>query len=148
VGGVVFNGFLLMGSAFGLWLIDRIPRRQFLIGSFYLTAGLLLTLITLPSGAQKTVVILFGLFAFVLSAAANLEYAYLAELFPTRLRASGIGLSIALSRVGSALGTFLLPACIAMIGVRPTLALCVAVLTVGGVVCQLYAPETQGCPLE
>ena len=148
LGGVAFNVFLLAGSIFGVWLIDRITRRQFLVGSFYLTATTLSALVLMPSGADKAVVVLFGLFAFVLSAAANLECGYLPELFPTRLRASGVGLATASSRVGAALSTFLLPACVATIGIRFTLSLCAAVLVAGGVLCQIWAPETQGRSLE
>jgi len=148
VGGVAFNLFLLAGSAVGVWVIDKITRRQFLMGSFYLTAITLTALVLLPSGTDKAVVVLFGLFAFVLSAAANLEYGYLPELFPTRLRASGVGLATASSRVGSALSTFLLPVCVATIGIRFTLTLCAAVLAIGGVVCQVWAPDTRCRSLE
>ena len=87
--------------------------------------------------------ILFAVFAGVLSAASNLVYAYLPELFPTNLRASGIGLAIATSRIGSAASTFLLPVIVAGYGVRTALGACVAVLAIGAVICQRWAPETK-----
>jgi len=68
---------------------------------------------------------------------------YLPELFPTDLRASGIGLAIAASRIGSAISTFLLPVVVASFGVRAALGACMAVLIFGGVVCQRWAPETR-----
>ena len=71
---------------------------------------------------------LFVIFAGVLSAASNLVYVYLPELFPTSLRASGIGLAIAASRVGSAVSTFLLPVVVSRYGVHVALGACVAVL--------------------
>ena len=40
-------------------------------------------------------------FAFVLAGATNLDFACLPELFPTRLRASGVGVGTAASRIGS-----------------------------------------------
>ena len=73
------------------------------------------------SWSSSSVITLFAVFAFVLSAAANLESVYLPELFPTELRASGIGLVIAASRVGAATGTFLLPIVVPQLGVGPAL---------------------------
>jgi putative MFS transporter len=91
--------------------------------------------------------ILFAVFAGVLSAASNLCYVYLPELFPTDLRASGIGLAIAASRIGSAVSTFLLPVVVAGYGVRTALGACVTVLAVGALICRRWAPETQHVPL-
>ena len=64
-------------------------------------------------------------------------------MFPTDLRASGIGLAIAASRIGSAVSTFLLPVVVAEFGVRAALGACMAVLVFGGIVCQRWAPETR-----
>jgi putative MFS transporter len=90
---------------------------------------------------------LFAVFAGVLSAASNLVYVYLPELFPTDLRASGTGLAIAASRTGSAVSTFLLPVVVADFGVRVALAACVAVLAIGALICRQWAPETRNVSL-
>jgi putative MFS transporter len=145
--GAVFNVFMLFGTAVGLWLIDKITRRQFLIGTFYFSAVILSVLAFTHTGPQLTVGAA-ALFAFVLSAATNLEFAYLPELFPARLRASGVGIGTAASRVGAALSTFMLPITMESMGVRFTLGLCVLFLVLGGVVCQALAPETQGLSIE
>ena len=84
----------------------------------------------------------FGLFACILSAAANLEFVYPPELFPTHLRASGVGLAVASSRFGSAISTFLLPLAVQHVGIHAALGVCVAVLLFGGVFCHMLAPET------
>lgn len=146
LGAVVYNVLLIVGSLIGLAIIDRIPRRVFLTGSFYLCAALLFAL---ASFGQSTIVtiVLFGLFACVLSGAANLEYVYTPELFPTELRASGVGVVIACSRLGSAAATFLLPISVQQLGIRESLFVCVGTLIVGGVVCQLFAPETRNVGL-
>ena len=146
--GAVFNLFMLMGSAFGLWLVDRLTRRQYLVGAFYLSAATLLFLALAGNARPAIIVAVFAFYAFVLAAGTNLCYVYLPELFPTRLRASGVGVGTAASRIGSAGGTFLLPLCLTAIGVRPTLGLCVAVLLAGGFICHLLAPETQGRSIE
>jgi putative MFS transporter len=147
LGGVIFNVFMLLGTGSGLWLVDKLTRRQFLISTFYLSASILAVLAYVHTGPMLTVAAA-ALFAFVLAASTNLEFAYLPELFPTRLRASGVGVGTAASRVGSAVSTFLLPVGLETIGIRSSLGLCVLVLALGGVICQAYAPETQGRSIE
>jgi putative MFS transporter len=146
-GGRIYNGALLLGAIAGVLTVDRMPRRWFLIGSFLLPAAALLALIAVRHPAPFAIVGLFALFAGVLSAASNLVYVYLPELFPTDLRASGIGLAVACSRVGSAISTFLLPIVVAAFGVRLALGVCALVLLAGAAVCQRWAPETRHATL-
>ncbi len=148
VGGLVYNLALLAGAILGLVVVDRLSRRAFLIGSFTVTAIAMLVLSAAPDLPGAAIIALFAVIAGVLSGASNLVYVYLPELFPTDLRASGIGLAIAASRIGSAVSTFLLPVVVADLGVRLALAGCVAVLAVGGIVCYVWAPETKYVPLS
>lgn len=141
VGGLVYNIFLLIGAVIGAAVIDKMPRRTFLIGTFYLASAVLAVLAANVLGSTG-VVITFGLFALILSAAANLEFIYPPELFPTHLRASGVGLAVAASRFGSAISTFLLPVIVQKYGIQTALGACVAVLLFGTFACQLWAPET------
>jgi MFS transporter, putative metabolite transport protein len=147
LGGLFYNVALLLGAIAGLLVVDRIARRHFLIGSFVLTAASLFALSVFPNLPSLAMTLLFALFACVLSAASNLVYVYLPELFPTDLRASGIGLAIATSRTGSAFSTFLLPIIVHGYGVRAALGACVAVLAIGAAICYRWAPETRGAPL-
>ncbi|MDV3127964.1 MFS transporter [Mycobacterium sp. 21AC1] len=140
--GATYNAFLLVGAVVGLLLIDRISRRSFLIGSFFLGAALLAALVVFAGAGPIVAIALFALFALVLAAAVNLEFAYPPELFPTDLRASGVGIATAASRLGSAISTFLLPLVVAGFGVNTALLACVAVLTAGGLICWAWAPET------
>ena len=141
VGGLVYNVLLLAGAIIGLLLVDRLSRRTFLIGTFYLAALGLAVLAYANFGPVGTM-IAFGAFACILSAAANLEFVYPPELFPTHLRASGVGLAVAASRFGSAISTFLLPLAVQHVGIHAALGACVAVLLFGGIFCHLTAPET------
>ncbi len=143
VGGLVYNLALLAGAVVGLVIVDRIPRRSFLIGSFTVSALAMLGLICSDDLAPVLVITLFAVLAGVLSAASDLVYVYLPELFPTDLRASGIGLAIACSRIGSAASTYLLPVGVGALGIRAALGACMAVLVVGAIVCQRWAPETR-----
>jgi MFS transporter, putative metabolite transport protein len=147
LGGLIYNLALLAGAIGGLMVVDRLTRRAFLIGSFSIAAATMLILILWNNVPAMAMSILFAIFAGVLSAASNLVYVYLPELFPTDLRASGIGLAIAASRIGSAVSTFLLPIVVAAYGVRMALSTCVAVLAIGAVICQRWAPETKNVRL-
>ena len=143
LGGLIYNAALLAGAVAGVVAINRISRRSFLIGSFSAAAIALFALSVVPDLNAGAMMVLFAVFAGVVSAASNLVYVYIPELFPTDLRASGIGLAVAASRIGSAVGTFLLPVMVAAYGVRSALGACVAVLVLGGWVCQRWAPETR-----
>ena len=147
-GGILYNASLLAGAVAGLIVIDRISRRAFLVGSYTLSASALLLLIIADTNSPIVTIGLFGVFAAVLSAASNLVYVYLPELFPTGLRGSGIGLAIASSRIGSAISTFLLPIVVANWGAHVALASCAAVLLAGAAICYGWAPETRGLRLD
>jgi putative MFS transporter len=148
LGGVAYNVALLVGSILGVLVVDHLPRRTFLIGSFVITTLALLPILLFDDPDAIAVVPSFVVFACVLSAVASLCYVYLPELFPTDLRASGIGLAIACSRIGSAVSTFLLPLVVGAYGVRAALAACAAVLALGAVLCLVWAPETRGRSLD
>jgi MFS transporter, putative metabolite transport protein len=147
VGGLIYNFALLGGAVLGLIVVDRISRRSFLVGSFWLAAVTTLALALWTHIPGLAMILLFAVFAGVLSAASNLVYVYVPELFPTDLRASGIGMASAASRTGSTVSTFLLPVVMADYGIRVTLGACVAVLVAGAVICQLWAPETRNLRL-
>ena len=141
VGGLIYNVLLFAGAIVGLLIVDKLSRRTFLIGTFYLAAVALAILAYAGFGPIGTM-IAFGVFACILSAAANLEFVYPPELFPTDLRASGVGLAVASSRFGSAISTFLLPLAMQHVGIHSALGVCVGVLVFGGVFCHMFAPET------
>lgn len=146
--GLIYNVFLLLGTIVGALVVDRIGRRTFLLTGFFLSAA---TLACLSLGAQlpgALIVGLFAVFACVLSGTNNLCFLYPQELFSTELRATGLGLAVAASRIGSALTTFLFPGIVALYGGQSAVYLCVAVLLTGGVCCALWAPETRHASLE
>jgi putative MFS transporter len=142
-GALVFNVLLLVGAIFGLIIVDKISRRSFLVVSFVVLAVLLAIISTWQAAPSIVIVPLFAAFAFVLAAATNLEFVYPPELFPTELRATGIGIIIACSRIGSATSTFLLPAMVERFGIYSALGCCMVIMIVAAIVCQLWAPETR-----
>lgn len=141
-GGAIYNLLLLVGAVVGMNVIDRLTRRSFLIGSFALAAVLLLPLGLLHDLPITIVIVLFAALAFALSAADTLAFVYPQELFPTRVRATGVGAAVAASRIGASISTFLLPVMTDAFGIRTAMMLLVLVLAAGALACYRYAPET------
>lgn len=135
-----YNGLLIIGLIIGSILINKLTRRTFLIVSFFITATLLG--LVCPLQNKLAVMIVFCLFILILSSSLVLDYVYPAEIFSATLRGSGVGVSITISRIGAVTGTLLLPLFNTYWGIHASLLLCAGVLLLGGIICQLWAPET------
>jgi len=144
----ILNLFLLLGAIAGLWMINRFTRRGFVIYTFIILAVLLAILVILPSVWTVMIFVVFAIFTFTMSAAANLTLVYPAELFPTEIRGIGVGVVTAISRIGAAIGTFALPVIQDSLGLNIALLFMVAVLILGAVVSIAWAPETGKKSLE
>ncbi|MGI5466457.1 MFS transporter [Streptomyces sp. CA-132043] len=144
----LLNSFLLLGGVVGLWLVAKLTRRRLTIGSFIVLALSLAPMGIWPDAPAALLFPLFLVFTFTMSAATNLDQVYPPELFPTELRSSGVGLLNGMSRVGSAVGTFLLPVSLGSFGFAPTMMALTAILVIGAVISVLWAPETSGAALD
>ncbi|MDQ2739510.1 MAG: MFS transporter, partial [Actinomycetota bacterium] len=143
LGEVLYNGLLAVGAVAGFFFMDKLPRRGFVIWSFVVVSVALVILGIVPHGPLALVLPTLLVLAFVLSAAADLESVYPAEVFPTGIRASGAGVAAAISRIGAAISTFVLPSLIAGTGIGITM-LVLALVTVTGTVLSVFlAPETR-----
>ncbi len=142
--GVLYNVSTIVGVLFGTWLFSIIRRRTYLLSTFYLAAIILAVMIIWQGMPAMLAMIMVCALATVLAVSIVPEFAYPPELFPTKLRASGVGLTIAISRIGAGGGTFLLPIITEQFGIAAALWCCVATLVFGGVICQMWAPETSG----
>lgn len=85
---------------------------------------------------------IFSLFSVILSSSLVLDYPYPSELFDVKVRATGMGICIAISRIGAACGTFLLPILTDMGGSQLAMLVCALVLLIGSMICLVWAPET------
>lgn len=140
--GMLYNGFTMVGVIIGILIADKISRRAFLLWTFY-GAAAILTLMTVWQDMPATLgLVLLGAFSTVLAISIVAEWLYPPELFPTELRGSGVGLTIAASRIGAGMGTWMLPVVMEQYGVTVTLGCCIATLVIGGIVCHILAPET------
>ncbi|MDO5536346.1 MAG: MFS transporter [Desulfovibrionaceae bacterium] len=140
--GVLYNAFTLIGVFVGMWLFQIWTRRFFLISTFYASAVLLAVMIVWTSMPPVLALVMVTAFALVMAISIVPEFSYPAELFPTELRGRGVGLTIAISRFGAGGGTFLLPILSEKFGIHVALWVCVGTLILGGIICQLWAPET------
>lgn len=143
-GTIAVNGLAAVGAVVGLFLVERLGRRQMLIGPFWIQA-VALFVVGLWVGAPAWVIVLaFAVYAFFNAMSGNLTAVYPAEVFPTDVRTSGVGLASAASRVGAAIGTWLLPVGLASLGVGPCMVIGAVICVAGALVSQFMAPETTG----
>jgi putative MFS transporter len=145
---ILANAIAVVGALVGMLTIERVGRRQQLIGPFWVMAAALLVVGLWASAPGGIIVACFAVFAFTNALQGNLTAVYPAEVFPTELRSTGIGFSTAFSRIGAASGTFLLPVGISTIGIGPCMLIAAAICLIGGTVSQLMAPETTGLSLS
>lgn len=146
-GTIATNGIAAVGAIVGLFLVERLGRRQMLIGPFWIMAAALFV-VGFWTGAPVWVIIAsFAAYAFFNAVSGNLTAVYPAEIFPTDIRTSGVGLASAASRIGAAVGTWLLPVGLDTIGVGPCMVIGGVICVVGALVSQLMAPETTGLAL-
>ncbi|MFJ8259421.1 MFS transporter [Peribacillus asahii] len=144
----MLNLFLLVGAIVGLWLLAKFSRRGFTIGSFAVLTVSLFALSIMHTGSQFLMLVAFLVFTFFMSAASNLTLVYPAELFPTEIRGSGIGMVTAISRIGSAIGTFLLPVSLNFLGLNASMIAMAVILLIGLIVSIAWAPETKSLSLN
>ncbi|MBB1079527.1 MFS transporter [Limosilactobacillus sp. STM2_1] len=140
--GVIYNSCVFIGVLIGSWIFKIISRRIFLIGTFFLSAIALILLMLGNSLSPILQISIFAIFAVILSSGLVLDYPYPTELFDIKVRASGVGTCITISRFGAASGTFLLPVLTNLGGANLAMLVCTIVLLLGGIICLLWAPET------
>lgn len=148
VGEVVLNLFLLIGCVAGVWLMNKVGRRPLLIWPFVVAAAALLVLGLWPYGPQWVVIGCFAVFALFHAGSSTLQAVYPSEVFPTEIRASGIGFAAGVSRLGGAAGTFLVPMGLQAWGAGPVMVAGCALSLLGALVSAAWAPETNGLELS
>jgi MFS transporter, putative metabolite transport protein len=147
-GSIAITFLFTLGCLLATLLINRLGRRKMLIHSF-LWSGLSLVLLgVFPDASPTTVLVLFGAYAVLIGGAQVLEYVYPNELFPTEIRASAVGLATSLSRIGAAVGTYLVPISLASYGVANTMFAAALISLFGALISWWLAPETSKLDLQ
>ncbi|WP_327579012.1 MFS transporter [Streptomyces sp. NBC_00145] len=146
-GSVIIMMLFVVGSFPGLWLIERIGRRALLLWSFAIIAVALAVPAAIPGLGSVGLFLGLAIFALVNGASGFLALVYPNELFPTEVRATAVGVGTAVSRIGSAAGTYLLPSALAHGGSVTVLLFGAGVSALGWLVTLAWAPETKGMSL-
>ncbi|MFF2556448.1 MFS transporter [Nocardia sp. NPDC058058] len=148
LGTALISLVFLIGCLPAMRLIDTVGRRPVIVWCF----GLMI-LPVLFIGVWPTMPALLGffmlcLYAFFCGGPNVLDWTYPNELFPTHIRATAVGVATSVSRIGAALGTYLLPWSLDHFGMGPTFLAAAALTAVGFGICVWGAPETKGVSLE
>ncbi|MBA0052371.1 MFS transporter [Streptomyces sp. AJS327] len=149
-----FTGTTLM-SAVGItgvvastWLVDVVGRK-WLIGVSAPVATAALVAFAAMLEMQTAAMIWIAVFGFLIQLTIPAMYAYVSELYPTMLRASGFGWASSLSRVATGFAPLLFGSVMwPVLGLTATFAV-LGVLALGAVIWMaIAAPETKGRELD
>jgi PHS family inorganic phosphate transporter-like MFS transporter len=130
--------------------MDRIGHRRLQLGGFIMM-GACFAVIGLVPGMTTAVVpflLAYGISYFFAEFGPNVTTFVLpGELFPTRLRATGHGISAGVGKLGAFIGVFLFPVLQRTLGLRGTLLLTAGISALGALL-TLVLPEPAGRTLE
>ncbi len=136
----------LVGTIPAMFASERMGRRPLSLWCFSVMA-VGLTLAAVAPGEPAAVLIGFAAYAVFSGGPFILQWIYPNEIFPTDVRATAFGIVTAVSRIGAASGTFLVPVLIAGFGIGATLFIAVALTLAGWLVTWTMAPETKDLAL-
>lgn len=147
-GAVAITFLFFVGCLVATMLINVMGRKKMLFHSFLWSGLALFILGFYPNASPMTVLILFGAYAVFIGGAQVLEYVYPNELFPTEIRASAVGLGTSISRIGAAIGTYLLPFALTSWGIGTTMIVAAAVCFIGAWSAWALAPDIDALDLN
>lgn len=147
-GSVLITLMFVVGCIIATRLINAMGRRRMVIHSFLWSGLALLGLGFFSDGAELLVLALFGAYAVLIGGAQVLQLVYPNELFPTEIRSAAVGLGASLSRIGAAIGTWLVPISLESIGIANTMYVAAGVTMIGLIVSLALAPETRSLSLQ
>jgi putative MFS transporter len=139
---IATNAIAFLGALAGMIVIERVGRRRLLLTSFWVMVATTLVIGVWATGPVPVLLGCLVAFAFFNAISGDLTGVYPAEIFPSELRGSGVGFAAAISRIGAAGGTFLLPVGIDAFGIGVSMLIAATVCAVGLAVTYLWAPET------
>lgn len=141
---IMSNLFFVIGCIPALWLIDSWGRRPLNIRCFTVMMIGMLILAIFNDYGLFFVAIGFIMFCLAQGGPAVECWIVPNEVFPTELRSLGTGLGTAGSRIGAAIGTYLVPSMLSGIGVGGTMFAMAGVCLAAVILCIALAEETKG----
>jgi putative MFS transporter len=147
-GSTALTAFFLVGAIVAVLVVNRMSRRSLIINSFA-WGGIPLILIGIFSNVPAWLAVAaFAWYAVFIGGTQVLQAIYPVESFPTEIRGTALGMSMALVNGFTTIGTFLIPVAQNHWGVGPTVLCCGVLTLLGAAVCVRWAPETRGLRLE
>ncbi|VWD22087.1 MFS transporter [Burkholderia lata] len=148
LGSVAITLLFVVGCIIATWIINELGRRAMVIHSFLWSGLALLGLGACSGGSAVLILVLFGAYAVLIGGAQVLQLVYPNEIFPTDIRAFAVGMGASLSRIGAAVGTWLVPIALQTVGIGNTMYAAAAVSFVGLIASLALAPETRSLSLQ
>ncbi len=145
---LLISALFLVGGIPGLLLVDRIGRKPLLIHTFAIMSVAFVFMAVNPSAPTVLLFAALAVYAITSGACNFIEIIYPNELFPTAVRATATGTVVAISPVGSAVSTFVLPMVLMGSGLAGVMWLLAGVNIAGLVVTVLLGEETRGRSLS
>ena len=154
--GNTVNGLAsVISTSIGIWLIEKVGRRQMLLTGLSGTT-LALFLIALSSlllqGSPVLPYVVVGLtvmfLAFMQGAVGPILWLLLAEIFPLRLRGLGMGACVLFVWITNFVIGFFFPTLLSYLGLYNTFFIFVGIGICSLIFVKLYVPETKGHTLE
>ncbi|GAA3299436.1 MFS transporter [Glutamicibacter nicotianae] len=137
----------LAGVVLAAWLVERVGRKWLLAISAPLS-GLVLVIVAqnldVPAAAIGWVLV----FGVIVQVAIPVLYAYVSELYPTELRASGFGWASTMSRFAAGFGPLIFAALWPVVGLGWLFSGATALVLLAILFMARFAPETRGLQLD
>lgn len=146
--GFITSGCGVFASVLCALLIDKVGRKPWYVWTFFLPVIPLAALAIIGAKSATEVLVLASCTYAIIQTISFSLYLYSAELYPTRMRALGVGTASAWIRIGSTVGPTIVGAVIAGYSMSWVFVVFAVVAAVGGSVCGLFAIETKGRVLE
>ncbi|MCU5775314.1 MFS transporter [Erwiniaceae bacterium BAC15a-03b] len=147
-GSVTITLLFVVGCLIATRLVNTLGRRSLLIHSFLWSGLALLMLGFFRDGSPLVTLVMFGAYALFIGGAQVLQLVYPNEIFPTEIRAAAVGIGTSLSRIGAAIGTWLVPLSLSSIGIGHTMYIAAGITLIGLVTAWFMAPETRSLDLH
>ncbi len=148
LGEALVSLFFLIGTVPAMYWLNSLGRRPLLIGSLALMVLGLLVPGLWPGANIVVIIAAFGVYAFFSGGPGILQWLYPNEMFPTEVRATAVGVAIAISRIGVVVSTYGLPLFLDAYGIGPTMLTGAGLLILALVLSVFMAPETRGLTLS
>jgi len=142
---IIFSGFVI-GSIVNMLYIDRIERKYGVV-MFIALVGIFGIIFALSVNSIELIVFGF-LVAFFLWNMSNFFHQYQAEIFPTKLRASGTGLGQSINALASASVPTLIIVYVLSHGIAVVFLTLIVLVLIVVVDIMLFGPKTSGKELE